>query len=369
MKSRSALLNYTRVIRKLFVICFAQLFILIFFISCRKNEEVPDNYLKEPVCTGSFIPKTYDFQVVGFYPSWKRDVMPVSAIPWDKLTRIVYAFAIPNADGTINTSSLINIKELVESAHSHGVEIYFSVGGGEGSTNFPKLATNEKSRNLFIKEVRQFIFENCLDGVDIDWEYWSGYATNSVVLAESNALITMLKDLKKELSPFNLGISIDLGASDWGGKHFLNEINGYVDHLMVMSYDFTGTWSAPGPHSAYEDAIGSGNSVNSTGLAYWVNYRGWPKNKVLLGVPFYGKDFDQGGGNLLSYSEILLLHPDAYKYDRVNNIYFDGIATMADKTKYVTDNEFSGIMIWEITQDSGVDSTSLLNAIHKVLHP
>jgi GH18 family chitinase len=86
-------------------------------------------------------------------------------------------------------------------------------------------------------------------------------------------------------------------------------------------------------------------------------------------VPFYGKDFDQGGGNLLSYSEILLLHPDAYKYDRVNNIYFDGIATMADKTKYVTDNEFSGIMIWEITQDSGVDSTSLLNSIHKVLHP
>jgi len=270
--------------------------ILILTLSaCNKKDNNPGNYLDKPDCISSFIPKAYNYQVVGFYPSWKNNVMPVSAIPWDKLTRIVYAFAIPNKDGTINTGDLIYISQLVDSAHAHGVEVYFSVGGGDGSGNFPVLATNEKSRNRFILEVRQYVFENCLDGVDIDWEYWSGYINNSVVPAESNALVTLLRDLKKELTPFNLGISIDLGASDWGGKHFLNAIPDYVDHLMLMSYDFTGTWTTPGPHSAYADAIGSGNSINSTGLAYWVNYRGWLKQKVLLGVPFYGKDFDNQG--------------------------------------------------------------------------
>lgn len=345
------------------------LFFIIAFTACNKDENISDNYLDKPTCTNTFIPKTYDYQVVGFYPSWKGNVMTISAIPWDKLTRIVYAFAIPNKDGTINISSLTNTSQLVEGAHSHGVEIYISIGGGDGSENFPIMATNEKSRKLFIKEVRQFIFENCLDGVDIDWEYWSGYANNVVVPAESNALVTLLKDLKTELTPFGLGISVDLGASDWGGKHFLNEVKNYADHLMVMSYDFSGTWSAPGPHSAYEDAIGSGNSVNSSGLAYWVNYRGWPKEKVLLGVPFYGKDFDQGGGFLLSYADILHQHPDAYKSDRVNNIYYDGLNTMTRKTRFVTDNHYSGIMIWEITQDSFIDSTGLLSAINKVLHP
>jgi GH18 family chitinase len=294
--------------------------------------------------------------------------MPVSSIPWDKLTRVVYAFATPNPNGTIDTWSLSNTSQLVDSAHAHGVEIYFSVGGGAGSENFPVMAANEKSRNRFISEVRQFIFENCLDGVDIDWEYWSGYTNNVVVPTESNALVTLLKDLKIALASFNLGISIDLGASDWGGKHFLNEIPAYVNHLQVMSYDFTGPWSAPGPHSSFADAIGSGNDVNSTGLAYWVNYRGWPKEKVLLGVPFYGKDFDNQGGMEIAYSQIIDLFPDAYLVDRVNNIYYDGINTMAEKTQYVVDHQYSGIMIWEITLDSHVDSTSLLSTINRVLH-
>jgi chitinase len=342
---------------------------VITFHSCKKNEVGKNNYLDKPACASGFIPKSYDQQVVGFYPSWNLDAMPFSAIPWDKLTRIVYAFALPNADGTINTSSLVNIGQLVDSAHIHGVEVYFSIGGGDGSNNFPVMATNAKSRSLFINEVRQYIFENCLDGVDIDWEYWSGYASNSVVPAESNALVAIVKELKKELSPFNLGISIDVGASDWSGKHFFNEIPAYVDHLMIMCYDFSGPWSAPGPHSAYADAIGSGSDVNSTGLAYWVNYRGWPKEHVLLGVPFYGKDFDVGGGQGISYSDILKQFPDAYKSDRVNNIYYDGISTMARKTQYVIDNNYSGIMIWEITEDSKADSTSLLSTIHRVLHP
>jgi chitinase len=345
------------------------LFPLFFFGSCKKGSDATDNYLKKPDCKSSFIPKAYDYQVVGFYPSWATDIMTVRDIPWAKLTRVVYAFAEPNTDGTINTSGLSGIRQLADSAHAHGVEVYFSIGGAEASNNFPIMATNIKSRSRFINEVRQYLFANCLDGVDIDWEYWSGYANNVVVPSESNALVSIVKELKKQLSPFNLGISIDLGASDWGGKHFPDEIPDYVDHLMVMSYDFSGTWTAPGPHSAFADAIGSSNTGSSTGLAYWVNYRGWPKEKILLGVPFYGKDFDQGGGYLLKYSEILNQFPDAYKSDRVNNIYYDGISTMAEKTRYVSDNNFSGIMIWEITQDTRVDSTSLLNAIHKVLHP
>jgi chitinase len=336
--------------------------------SCQKNTPASDNYLDKPVCTSAFIPKAYDYQVVGFYPSWKLIEMPLNIIPWDKLTRVVYAFATPNADGTISTGYLGNIGELVDSAHLHGVEVYFSIGGADGSNNFPVMATNDKARARFVKEVKQFIFQNCIDGVDIDWEYWSGYANNKVVPSESNAFVEMVKDLKQSLAPFNIGISIDVGANDWSGKHFFDQVPDYVDHLMIMCYDFSGPWSAPGPHSAYADAIGSGSTVNSTGLAYWVNYRGWPKEHVLLGVPFYGKDFDQQGGLQISYADILEQHSDAYKYDRVNNIYYDGISTMAEKTQYVVSNSYSGIMIWEITQDSMVDSTSLLSSIYRVLH-
>jgi chitinase len=342
--------------------------LVIFLISCIKKDHDSSGYLEKPVCDGSFIPKASYKSIVGFYPAWKRNELPVSDIQWDKLSRIVYAFAIPNTDGTLNTEDLRETNELVDAAHAHGVEVYFSIGGADGSTGFPMMAMGEASRNRFIREVKQFLFENCLDGVDIDWEYWSGYANNTVVPAESNSLVTLLKYLKMALSPFDLGISIDLGATDWAGKHFFNEVPEYADYLMVMCYDFTGSWSAPGPHSALSDAIGSGNTSSSTGIAYWVNYRGWPRKKILLGVPFYGKDFDQGA-MYITYSGILAMYPDAYLHDQEGNIYYDGIGTMKAKAQYVKVNDLSGIMIWEITQDTRVDSLSLLSSINDILYP
>jgi len=348
-------------------------FIFLIFLSilsgCNKESDSDDKYLKVPVCKNSFTPKNAQYKVVGFYPSWRHSSMPVSSIPWDKLTRIVYAFAIPNAYGTIDTKDLTMIQELTDTAHAHGVEVYISVGGGDGSNNFVWIASKDEFTKRFIKEVRQYIFENCLDGVDIDWEYWSGYRNNSVVSSESNVFVYIIKSLKEELSPFGLGVSIDLGASHWGGKHFYDDVVQYADDLQVMCYDFSGPWSAPGPHSSYDQAIGSGSTVSSTGLAYWVNYRKWPKEKILLGVPFYGRDFDNQGGQGITFSELINLSSDAYLNDRVNNIYYDGILTMSKKAKYVVDNNYSGIMIWELAQDSREDSTSLLRAIDRTINP
>ena len=338
--------------------------------SCSKNDNSNNNsYLDKPVCDSSFTPKTYSSQVVGFYPSWKLDVMPMTGIRWDKLTRIIYAFALPNTDGTIETGSLVNISQLVDLAHAHGVEVYFSVGGGDGSANYPPMAMNDKTRGRFIKEVKQYIFANCLDGVDIDWEHWSSDVTNTVNPAESGALVSVVKELKQVLEPFHLGISIDLGGSDWWVRDYDDQIVTYVDHLQVMAYDFSGPWSGPGPHSSYEQSIGSGNDASSTGLAYYVNYRHWPKDHILLGVPFYGYNFDLNGGTGIAFGDILTQFPDAYKSDQVNNIYYNGLPTMANKSAYVVDQGYSGIMIWEITQDSPVDSTSLLSTIYSVLNP
>ncbi len=339
------------------------------FYACNKDQEDEYNYLDSPQCKLSFIPKSAQYKVIGFYPSWKYGSMPLSDIPYEKLTRIVYAFAIPNPNGTIDTRDLTMVNELIESAHAHGVEVYFSVGGGNGSSNFPFIAQTEETRKRFVNEVCQFLFENCLDGVDIDWEYWSEYGDYSIMRDESGAFLNILQMLNEKLKPFNLGLTIDVGASHWSGIHFFDGVAASVDGVQVMCYDFSGPWSDPGPHSSYEQSIGTGNTVNSTGLAYWINYRKWPKEKILLGVPFYGRDFDNQGGEGIAYSGIVSLTPDAYLNDKVNNIYYNGIITMSRKTQYVVDNNLPGIMIWEIAQDSEVDSISLLSAIDRTINP
>lgn len=135
-----------------------------------------------------------------------------------------------------------------------------------------------------------------------------------------------------------------------------------------MAYDFSGWWTGPGPHSSYEDAIGSGSDEVSTGLAYWVNYRGWPKEKILLGVPFYGRDFDDNGKSI-SYRTIASQFPEAPEYDQINNIYYNGKETIRRKATYIVENQFSGIMMWELAHDAPEDSISLLNVIDEVINP
>jgi GH18 family chitinase len=338
-------------------------------ISCSDEEIVTDGYLEEPACKESFIPKSFNYHVIGFYPSYRHSTLPVSEIDWEKITRIVYAFAKPNVDGTLYTSELTNISQLVEEAHAHGVEVYFSVGGGgSNSEHFPAIAADKEASERLVKEIRQYLFENCLDGVDIDWENWSGSLTNTVNMEESMAYAEILMNLKNEIKPFGLGLSIDVSASHWGGRHIL-DVKDYVDYLQVMAYDFTGPWSEPGPHSSFEDAIGSGSDASSTGLAYWVNYRNWSRSKVVLGVPFYGRDFDNQGGAGITYAEILNRYPDAWDYDQVDNIYYNGISTMIQKAQYVKNYNYTGVMIWELAQDHPSDSLSLLNYLHQALNP
>lgn len=320
----------------------------------------------QPSCAGTFEGKTFAHHVIGFYPAYRHDITPVSRIRWDMLTRVIYAFAIPRADGSLDTSRLTQISALVSTAHAHGVEVYVSVGGGGSSEGLTALAANDDTRRIFVETVSQYLETHCLDGVDIDWEHWTKDNANLPVASEKASLVALLQDLRTALD--GPKISLDVYPGDWFGRHY-EDVHPLVDYVHVMGYDFSGPWSAPGPHSSFEQAIGSGSSASSTGLAYWTNYRRWPKNKIVLGVPFYGRDFDDRGGAGITYRDIVARHSDAPGMDRVANIYYNGVQTITDKTRYAIDNGLPGVMIWEIAQDTEDPATSLLHAIDAVANP
>ncbi len=315
-----------------------------------------------PIC--SFERKAGEHQIIGFYPSAKHNVLPVSQIRWDMLTRVIYAFAIPRTDGSLDVAHLSRLDSLVQAAHANGVEVYVSVGGATGSSNFPIFSSNETARGNFVRTVRQYLIANCLDGVDIDWEEWTKDDANIPIASEKAAFVSLMEELRLSLD--NWGISLDVYAGDWYGRHY-DEVYPLVDYVHVMGYDFSGPWSAPGPHSSFDQAIGTGSDASATGLAYWVNYREWPSSKIILGVPFYGRDFDVSGGTGVAYRDIVARYPNAPGTDLVGNIHYNGMQTIADKTQYVVDNSFPGVMIWEITHDTRDPATSLLHVINGVV--
>jgi GH18 family chitinase len=124
-----------------------------------------------------------------------------------------------------------------------------------------------------------------------------------------------------------------------------------VDRIHIMSYDHDGN-----EHSTLNQA--------QTDLAKLLA-RHIPKEKLFLGLPFYGR---KRGGNpdSLSYSQIVRRFHPAADEDSAGGFYFNGINTIQKKTRYAVDQGIGGVMIWEVGQDTN-DTTSLLRAIKEIV--
>jgi GH18 family chitinase len=297
--------------------------------------------------------KSYSMPIIGFHPSWVS-----YSVPWTKITHLNYAFGLPNTDGSFSAPSLAS---LAQQGHAQGVEVWISIGGANNSANFLTLAANTTSRTNFVNSVTQYLQDNCLDGVDIDWEHWTGSNSGTVITSESQSLIDMLAQLTPAVHALGGKVSLDAYGSDWNGRHYLSPAINYLDWLNVMAYDFTGPWSAEGNHSTYANALSS--------LNYWANrfagQSGYAKSKLMLGVPFYGKDWDQAAASV-TYSQILAQYSGAAEDadSKYNRIYYNAKPLLRDKVNMVKIGLWGGIMIWELSQDNYTSSaTSLLDAI------
>ena len=85
--------------------------------------------------------------------------------------------------------------------------------------------------------------------------------------------------------------------------------------------------------------------------------------KLILGVPFYGYEFNNSNVSSFSFSSMVSLNNSYAEIDNVGTKYYNGRATIARKVKLAS-TKLSGIMVWELGQDSFNDY-SLLKTIHK----
>jgi GH18 family chitinase len=279
-------------------------------------------------------PAPAGFRVVGYMPAWQGSV---DEIAFARLTHINYAFALPTANGGLQpVQDLPKLQALVARGHEHGVRVLISIGGwndGDDSA-FTALAASRAGRRSFAEAVARLVADQGLDGVDIDWEYPEA--------TEAGSYAALINELSVVLRPAGKLLTAAVTASSWGSEGIANEALPDLDWLNIMAYD----GGSGADHSPYSYAVSA--------LDFWAG-RGLPRQKTVLGVPFYSRPGER------SYAWLVANHPDAPYRDEVGGEYYNGIDTIRRKT-CLARQRASGVMIWELSQDTH-DSTSLLAAI------
>lgn len=298
-------------------------------------------------------PKDPAFKIIGYLPGGRIDT---AAIPYQYLTHINYAFAIPASDGSGDLLPIRHPGELttlVRDAHRHDVKVFISVGGwnigdgGGNDTRFEVLANSPETRRRFVSSLMQLIHRFDLDGADIDWEY------PDPIEPSSTNFVLLMSQLRDSLHAAGKKLSAAIVSyHDLHGYGIKKEIFSIADWLNIMAYDddyntFNGHHV---PHAPYW--------LDIRAFDYWITDRGLPKEKAVMGVPFYGK----GKGRGAAYRQLLAMGADPYA-DAYDSIYYNGIKTMKAKTQLALERG-AGIMIWEISEDT-TGQYSLLKAINE----
>jgi chitinase len=331
-----------------------------------------------PLMSGlSFAQQQY--RVVGYYTMWGNTKLPVSAVRFDKLTHINHAFASPTASGGITSSPPTVDTALISATHRAGKKILISLGGANSNSVFSSMAANTSTRTSFISNLVSYIIKNRYDGADFDWEQPSNPADSTNELA----LMKGTREAFQQTDP-TLLLTMAIGSSSYGGRYRnYDSLKQYVDWFNVMTYDMDQGWSGKAGYNAalfYYAGMGSDYSVDQS-ITYLTRSRQLPTSKLVLGVPFYGKTFNNCSGFNTSFS----FSSTPFYYDIVNltgwTRYWDNIAqvpylsngssvityddsmSIALKCQYARTKGMAGIMIWELSQDVVGQKQPLLDVI------
>ncbi|MGH2544722.1 MAG: glycosyl hydrolase family 18 protein, partial [Ardenticatenaceae bacterium] len=215
-------------------------------------------------------------QLLGYY-------VPYDATSWESLAQhagamdyVATQWVKVNACGNIGSQEDETLKQF---ARANGVPLLPSLLTGSGWLNH-HLVADQATRAHFIEQIVGYVLEEGYVGFDLDLEG---------VYAEDRAAYTALvAELASALHAHGRLLTLAIPAktrevtTGWAGAYDYGALGQHADLITIMSYDFHGAWGSPGPVAPYDwvDDV----------AAYATSQI--PPHKVLLGVAFYGYDWN-----------------------------------------------------------------------------
>jgi len=336
--------------------------------------------------------------VYGFLPYWTaKDV-----VIHPELTHLGY-FGLPidkngnfidsSDDGamgwrTYHATSIENVRQQTQHSNQK-FEVLITMMDADDITSF---LLNNAAQETFIKNMKQFLKSQPVDGMNIDIEYAGTYDSSL-----RDAYTTLIKNLSTQLKRFDpsLHISIDVFA-DSALKQRIWDIPAlapHVDHIVIMTYDF---FRSSSPQSGPVAPI-FGSEKNRWDVDIVKTLKPFfdqvPSEKLVLGIPFYGYEWqtisDKPGANtypktggLATYTRVQKLLQEkkaknlterwdqdalspyiTYEEDgKIQTIYYENSRSLSYKLDLVNETNMGGIAIWALGYEG--QSRELWDIIH-----
>ena len=276
--------------------------------------------------------------IVGFLPDYHAKA--IDSIPFELLTDAIYFSISPTWNGELDLEKLDKkaLKDFAKQARKNDVQSYICIGGWQRSGGFRETARNSVARERFAHELAEFCKKYKLAGADLDWEH----PTSTEERKNYNLLIA---EVAKKFREKKLSVTVSVHAR---GRTLRPETFPLVDRIHVMSYDHRG------PHSTTDAAGGD--------MRHW-REQGAPRNKLILGIPFYGRN---AAGEAAAYRDLIRRENAPPDKDTIAGHFFNNLATVRLKTELTLEHGYGGVMVWELSQDAAGEK-SLLRAIHETV--
>lgn len=245
--------------------------------------------------------------VLGAYlPGADGHTQPVDQLPGGLLTHLFYAFAtIEDGHLRLPSAAPAQLAEI-KRAYPH-LRIVISIGGW-GADGFSDAALTPHTRADLAAECLELVAGlDCVDGLDLDWEFpVSGGPAELVHRPDDRRNFTLLaQELRDRLGPDRLltaalpaGRLQAAGPYDPAASFEISALADILDFVNLMTYDFGTDFSGVATFNAplaevtddpLDPDLRRWNNV--TGAVDYYERHGAPRDKLVLGVPFYGRGF------------------------------------------------------------------------------
>ena len=182
-------------------------------------------------------------------------------------------------------------KQYVAWAHSKGYKVWPSISNNSYIETTAEIMRDYNLRQDLIEGIISMVIEYDLDGINIDFEYMHD--------EDKDLFSRFIIELKPRLNEIGAVLSVDVTAPDGGEEWSLcydrNVLGDVADYLVFMAYDQNGVSSTKAGTNAGYDWV-------KANLEKFINREKVAPEKIILGIPFYTRLWEENNGTLEMYT-------------------------------------------------------------------